>query len=138
MIRYMISSCGGATGVHPAPPFEAPLDPLWAGARQADHVIETHRVEAGSRLVRNICVYCGSAQGVDLIYEAAARKLGHAMAASGIGLVYGGGANGLMGAIAGSVLANGGRVTGIIPEFLVGWEALPARNPGMPCRRQLA
>jgi uncharacterized protein (TIGR00730 family) len=76
-------------------------------------------VEAGSRPVRNICVYCGSAQGSDPLYEAAARKLGHAMAANGIGLVYGGGATGLMAAIAGSVLANGGRVTGIIPDFLV-------------------
>jgi len=79
-------------------------------------------VEAGSRLVRNICVYCGSAQGADLVYEAAARQLGQAMAKASIGLVYGGGANGLMGAIAGSALANGGRVTGIMPNFLVGRE----------------
>jgi uncharacterized protein (TIGR00730 family) len=81
-------------------------------------------VEAASRLVRNICVYCGSAQGADPIYEAAARKLGHAMAQAGIGLVYGGGATGLMGAIASSVRDNGGRVTGIIPDFLVGREHL--------------
>jgi uncharacterized protein (TIGR00730 family) len=79
-------------------------------------------VEAGSRLVRNICVYCGSAQGADVVYEAAARQLGRAMAKASIGLVYGGGAHGLMGAIAGSVLASGGRVTGIIPNFLVGRE----------------
>jgi hypothetical protein len=79
-------------------------------------------VEAGSRLVRNICVYCGSAQGAGPSYEAAAQKLGQAMAKAGIGLVYGGGANGLMGAIARSVLASGGHVTGIIPNFLVGRE----------------
>ena len=79
-------------------------------------------VEAGSRLVRNICVYCGSAQGAGPSYEAAAQKLGRAMAKAGIGLVYGGGANGLMGAIARSVLASGGHVTGIIPNFLVGRE----------------
>lgn len=79
-------------------------------------------IEAGSRLVRNICVYCGSTQGADPSYEAAARKLGQAMAKASIGLVYGGGANGLMGALARTVLANGGRVTGIMPNFLVGRE----------------
>ena len=80
--------------------------------------------EADSRLVRNICVYCGSAKGADPIYEAAARRLGETMAKTGVGLVFGGGAVGLMGTIAGSVLANGGRVTGIIPDFLVGREGL--------------
>ncbi|HEY4847410.1 MAG TPA: TIGR00730 family Rossman fold protein, partial [Methylocella sp.] len=81
-------------------------------------------IEARSRLVRNICVYCGSVQGADPVYEAAARQLGQTMAKAGIGLVYGGGANGLMGVIAGTVLANGGHVTGIIPDFLVGREGL--------------
>jgi uncharacterized protein (TIGR00730 family) len=75
--------------------------------------------EAGTRLVRNICVYCGSAKGADPIYEAAARGLGEAMAKAGVGLVCGGGAVGLMGSIASAVLAEGGRVTGIIPSFLV-------------------
>jgi uncharacterized protein (TIGR00730 family) len=78
--------------------------------------------EASSRLVRNICVYCGSSKGADPIYEEAARKLGLAMASAGIGLVFGGGGTGLMGAVASSVLANGGKVTGIIPDFLVGRE----------------
>jgi uncharacterized protein (TIGR00730 family) len=82
-------------------------------------------IEARSRLVHNtrfvhsICVYCGSAQGNDLVYEAAARQLGQAMAKAGIDLVYGGGAIGLMGVIARSVLANGGHVTGVIPDFLI-------------------
>jgi hypothetical protein len=49
----------------------------------------------------------------------AAETLGAALAEAGIGLVYGGGSNGLMGEIARSVLENGGHVTGIIPEFLV-------------------
>ena len=80
--------------------------------------------ETGSRLVRNICVYCGSAQGADPLYEAAARKLGQTLAQNGVGLVYGGGATGLMGAIASSVLANGGRVTGVIPDFLVNREGI--------------
>jgi uncharacterized protein (TIGR00730 family) len=80
--------------------------------------------EAGSRLVRNICVYCGSAEGADPVYEAAARKLGEALAKAGIGLVFGGGAVGLMGAIARSVLVSGGNATGVIPDFLVGREGL--------------
>jgi uncharacterized protein (TIGR00730 family) len=79
---------------------------------------------SGSRLVRNICVYCGSAQGADPIYVSAAQKLGLAMASAGVGLVYGGGATGLMGAIARSVLAHGGQVTGIIPDFLQSKEQL--------------
>src|SRR3984893_2329400 len=81
-------------------------------------------IEARSRLVRIICVYCGSVQGADPVYEAAARQLGQTMAKAGIGLVYGGGANGLMGGTRGTVLANGGHVTGIIPDFLVGREGL--------------
>ena len=95
-------------------------------------------IEARSRLVRSICVYCGSVQGADLVFEAAARQLGQAMAKAGIGLVYGGGANGLMGALAGSVLAGGGHVTGVIPEFLVGREGPLPGTPGMPCRRHIA
>src|SRR5260370_40078694 len=70
------------------------------------------------RLIRNICVYCGSAAGIDPLYEEAARKLGRHLAEAGIGLVYGGGGRGLMGEIARAVTENGGNVTGIIPEFL--------------------
>ena len=69
-------------------------------------------------LIRNVCVYCGSAAGVDPRYVAAARTFGHALAEAGIGLVYGGGGKGMMGAVARATLENGGRVTGIIPEFL--------------------
>jgi uncharacterized protein (TIGR00730 family) len=123
MIREMISTWGGATGLHPAPPAVlGPLDPVWAARDKPTMSSKPIAVEAGSRLVRNICVYCGSAQGVDPVYEAAAQKLGQVMAKAGIGLVYGGGANGLMGAVAGAALANGGHVTGIIPNFLVGRE----------------
>lgn len=66
----------------------------------------------------NVCVYCGSASGGDPAYEEAARGLGGALAAGGIGLVYGGGGRGLMGTLARSVIEHGGRVTGIIPDFL--------------------
>jgi hypothetical protein len=71
-----------------------------------------------SRPIRNVCVYCGSSPGHDPAYAAAARELGRLLAARDVGLVYGGGGLGLMGETAKSVLANGGRVTGIIPEFL--------------------
>jgi uncharacterized protein (TIGR00730 family) len=74
--------------------------------------------EEPARGIRNICVYCGSSPGRDPAYAAAARTLGRLMAEAGIGLVYGGGGLGLMGETAKAVLAHGGRVTGIIPEFL--------------------
>jgi uncharacterized protein (TIGR00730 family) len=68
--------------------------------------------------LKNICVYCGSSAGADPVFHDAAATLGRIMAAEGIGLVYGGGGNGLMGVIARTVRAEGGHVTGIIPEFL--------------------
>ena len=67
---------------------------------------------------QNLCVYCGSGTGRNPAYMMAARSLGTAMAKAGIGLVYGGGSLGLMGEVARAVLAEGGHVTGIIPEFL--------------------
>lgn len=70
------------------------------------------------KLQPNICVYCGSGPGIDPAYAEAARVLGRSLSEHGIGLVYGGGSNGLMGEVARSVKAHGGRVTGIIPEFL--------------------
>lgn len=68
--------------------------------------------------VRTVCVYCGSGFGGDPAFKAAAETLGKALAEAGIGLVYGGGNVGLMGTVAGAVLAHGGHVTGIIPDFL--------------------
>jgi uncharacterized protein (TIGR00730 family) len=68
--------------------------------------------------LRSICVYCGSNAGGDPRYREAAEALGRAMARSGIRLVYGGGSVGLMGILARTVLAHGGKVTGIIPQFL--------------------
>jgi uncharacterized protein (TIGR00730 family) len=65
-----------------------------------------------------VCVFCGSGAGTAPAYAHAAVTLGGAMAASGLGLVYGGGSLGLMGEVAKAVLAGGGRVTGIIPTFL--------------------
>ena len=68
--------------------------------------------------LKTICVYCGSANGTNAAHREAAAELGTAMASAVIGLVYGGGAHGLMGVTAGAVLAGGGHVTGIIPGFL--------------------
>jgi uncharacterized protein (TIGR00730 family) len=72
----------------------------------------------------NICVYCGSGPGKSPAYMHAATTLGTAMAQHNIGLVYGGGSLGLMGQTARSVLNAGGRVTGIIPQFLAGKEQM--------------
>ena len=71
-----------------------------------------------SKGARNICVYCGSGNGRNPAFTAAARTLGEQLAVHGIGLVYGGGSLGLMGEVARATLDSGGRVTGIIPGFL--------------------
>ncbi|HSD92911.1 MAG TPA: TIGR00730 family Rossman fold protein [Methyloceanibacter sp.] len=68
--------------------------------------------------LQNICVYCGSGEGENSAYAEAARTFGRILAASRIGLIYGGGSLGLMGEIARSVLEAGGHVTGVIPGFL--------------------
>jgi uncharacterized protein (TIGR00730 family) len=68
--------------------------------------------------LRTVCVYCGSGPGTDPSFIAAARTFGQLLAQDGVRLVYGGGSVGLMGELAASVLAHGGAVTGIIPEFL--------------------
>jgi uncharacterized protein (TIGR00730 family) len=69
-------------------------------------------------MIRSICVYCGSNPGNDPVFVEAARKLGQILAQNGITLVYGGGSRGLMGALALSVHEHGGRVVGVIPDFL--------------------
>ncbi|WP_297295950.1 TIGR00730 family Rossman fold protein [uncultured Methylovirgula sp.] len=79
---------------------------------------DSPRRAANAGVIRNVCVYCGSAQGAAPAYAEAAAAFGRVLAAAGIGLVYGGGNTGLMGALARSVLSGGGFVTGIIPQFL--------------------
>lgn len=66
-----------------------------------------------------ICVFAGSSPGARPEYAIAAQELGRALVARGLGLVYGGARVGLMGAVADTVLAGGGLVTGVIPEGLV-------------------
>ncbi|MEI6053310.1 MAG: TIGR00730 family Rossman fold protein, partial [Opitutaceae bacterium] len=65
-----------------------------------------------------LCVYCASSDRIDPKYMTAATQLGKLMVEQGWGLVYGGGKTGLMGAIARSVKSNGGRVVGVIPDFM--------------------
>lgn len=67
----------------------------------------------------HICVYCSSSSAVDSVYTEAARALGARLAARGDTLVYGGATVGLMGVVARSVHAGGGRVIGVIPQQLV-------------------
>ncbi|SFP68770.1 TIGR00730 family Rossman fold protein [Hymenobacter arizonensis] len=68
--------------------------------------------------MKSIAVYCGSSAGTNPLYIAQAQALGAAMVANDLTLVYGGGRVGLMGTIADAVLAHGGRVVGVIPDFL--------------------
>lgn len=70
----------------------------------------------------SICVFCGSADTADPAFLNGARALGEALAKADLRLVYGGGGVGLMGACARGAYEAGGRVLGIIPDFLVGRE----------------
>ena len=71
---------------------------------------------------RRVAVYCGSADGNDPAFLAEARALGRAIAAAGMGVVYGGANVGLMGAVADAALETGGEVIGVLPEVLAGRE----------------
>jgi uncharacterized protein (TIGR00730 family) len=72
--------------------------------------------------MKRLAIYCGSASPADPLYIETATAVGTALAQRGIGVVYGGGRLGLMGAVADAALAAGGEVIGIIPEALVGAE----------------
>ena len=72
--------------------------------------------------VDSVCVFCGSSDAADPAYLHAAAELGKTLAAADLKLVYGGGGVGLMGACARAAGAAGGRVLGVIPDFLVGRE----------------
>jgi uncharacterized protein (TIGR00730 family) len=87
--------------------------------------------------IRKICVYCGSGPGTDPAFVQAARDFGKILAENAIGLVYGGGAVGLMGEIARAVKRNGGETTGIIPEFLVEREHAMPQTDGLIVTRDM-
>lgn len=70
----------------------------------------------------SVAVFCGSQVGSNPLYAAHAKELGTYMGKHDIRLIYGGGRKGLMGVIADAVMENGGKVMGVIPEVLIGWE----------------
>ncbi|MFP5237454.1 MAG: TIGR00730 family Rossman fold protein [Acidobacteriota bacterium] len=72
--------------------------------------------------IGRVAVYCGSASGTHPAFLAEASALGRAIAAAGLGLVYGGANIGLMGAVADAALAGDAEVIGVLPEILKGRE----------------
>jgi uncharacterized protein (TIGR00730 family) len=92
--------------------------------------------------MKRVLVYCGANPGASSLYLEAAAAFGRAVAARGWGIVYGGHHAGLMGAVAESVRAGGGDVTGILPSVLEGKEVPPpgielVRVPSMHARKAL-
>lgn len=71
-----------------------------------------------------ICIFASSSSRIDGEYAGAATSLGQLLALAGMNVVYGGGGIGLMGRLADAVLANGGKITGVIPAFMKeeGWD----------------
>ena len=69
--------------------------------------------------MQNICVYCASSSKIDSKYFDAAIQTGKILAQNEIRLIYGGGSVGVMGVLADSVLSAGGKVTGVIPQFMI-------------------
>lgn len=76
--------------------------------------------------IHSVCVYCGSSPGRGDIYLEAGHALGRSLAETGLRLIYGGGTKGIMGAVARGAMENGGKVSGIIPRFLMNKEATEA------------
>ncbi|WP_439924898.1 TIGR00730 family Rossman fold protein [Nitrobacter sp. JJSN] len=87
--------------------------------------------------IKTVCVYCGSGPGTNPQFVEAAVAFGRALARNNVGLVYGGGSVGLMGAVATSVLDHGGTVTGIIPDFLTAREHALSRVQEMIVTRDM-
>ena len=76
-----------------------------------------------SKSIRNVCVYCASSQQAHPEFYTTAADLGEQLARAGIRITYGGGAVGLMGALADAALRRGGEVVGVLPSFMdeLGW-----------------
>ena len=94
------------------------------------------RIENTTKIGK-ICVYCGSGPGTDPAFVEAARAFGKILAKNGVGLVFGGGAVGIMGELAQAVLHHGGEVTGIIPDFLVAREHAMKDTQGLIVTRDM-
>lgn len=80
--------------------------------------------------ISQVCVYCASSPKIDVAYFEAADSLAKALVAANIKVVFGGGATGLMGRLADKVLALGGDITGIMPNFMneVEWAHKGVKN----------
>lgn len=79
-------------------------------------------VPAARPIPRSVCVYCASSRTAHPEYRQAAHRLGETLARAGIGIIYGGGGKGSMGALADGALSQGGRVVGILPRFMADLE----------------
>ena len=92
----------------------------WRGAAGPGLKVDSRTVKP--RPLRRLGVFCGGRAGRRPTYRRAAEDLGRQLACDGIGLVYGGGGAGLMGAVADAVLTAGGEATGVIPGELLARE----------------
>jgi uncharacterized protein (TIGR00730 family) len=72
--------------------------------------------------IQSLAVFCGSKEGITPLYIQHAIEVGRLLAGKKVKLIYGGGSAGLMGALADSVMENGGEVSGVIPRLLLEWE----------------
>lgn len=72
--------------------------------------------------INSLAVFCGSKNGNNPKYSQHAAELGRLMAVNNISLIYGGSKKGIMGALADTIMTNGGKAIGVIPRILVGWE----------------
>ena len=79
-------------------------------------------VSSGVITLRRVCVFCGSSFGNNPYHRAAAEQFATLLAQNGIGIVYGGARNGLMGAVADAALVAGGEVVGVLPRSMAARE----------------
>jgi uncharacterized protein (TIGR00730 family) len=94
--------------------------PPGARAAEGGPAVQAARPLVGERL--SVCVYCGATDLADPKYAELARRLGAALAERQWTLVWGGSKTGLMGAVARGAKESGGRVVGVLPEFIRRWE----------------
>jgi len=87
-----------------------------------------HAMSQSGKALRRVAVYCGSADGNNPLFLAEASALGAAIAAAGLGMVYGGARVGLMGAVADAAMAGSAEVIGVLPSVLAGSELA---HPGL-------
>lgn len=82
--------------------------------------------------MQSICVFCGASAGNNPVYSNAAESLGTLLAQQELELVWGGGHVGLMGVVADATVAAGGKVWGVIPDFMAARELAYAADPAQP------